>query len=283
MTFGVSRGSLYNWISRYAENRLQPNKCGPKIKITKSIQQYICNYVLRRTIFKYQLLQKQINKKYSITISKSTIYNVLKTNKVSYKRIKSKPVYKTFTKHMNDKRQFRSKVLPINENDIISIDECHFDNTLIPIYGWNHKGKEIIKNNYVRVRERYTLICAISTSSIVHYEIIKGSANGEIFTSFMKTLTNKLRKPMNILLDNARIHHYNKVKTLIASTNHKLLFNAAYSPEYNPIEHLFSQLKSKIRIQNLNGIKLKSSLIKSLSNVKSEHLHNYFIKSLPKK
>ena len=44
-------------------------------------------------------------------------------------------------------------------------------------------------------------------------------------------------------LDNASIH--NKIKSFVKETNHQVLFNAAWSPELNPIEQLFHVWKSR--------------------------------------
>ena len=43
-------------------------------------------------------------------------------------------------------------------------------------------------------------------------------------------------KNKTLLLDNARIYHYNKVKQFAIENNITLLFNSPYSPIFNPIE-----------------------------------------------
>ena len=45
------------------------------------------------------------------------------------------------------------------------------------------------------------------------------------------------------LMDNARIHHNKELKSKV----NNILYNIPYSPETNPIEMLFSELKSKLR------------------------------------
>jgi transposase len=50
-----------------------------------------------------------------------------------------------------------------------------------------------------------------------------------------------------LLIDNATWHKTIKVKEFCENNNITLLFLPPYSPEYNPIERVWSFLKSKVR------------------------------------
>jgi len=53
--------------------------------------------------------------------------------------------------------------------------------------------------------------------------------------------------PLAFIIDNAPWHKTLKVKEFCANNNITLLFLPPYSPEYNPIERVWSFLKSKVR------------------------------------
>lgn len=53
--------------------------------------------------------------------------------------------------------------------------------------------------------------------------------------------------PLAFLMDNATWHKTAKVKEFCKNNNITLLFLPPYSPEYNPIERVWSFLKSKVR------------------------------------
>ena len=57
-----------------------------------------------------------------------------------------------------------------------------------------------------------------------------------------------------IFMDNLRVHHTLDVKDLCAEYDIPLIFNLAYSPEYNPIETYFSLLKNLFKRAKLNCI-----------------------------
>ena len=55
-------------------------------------------------------------------------------------------------------------------------------------------------------------------------------------------------------MDNLRVHHTLDVKDLCKEYGIPLIFNLAYSPEYNPIETYFSLLKNLFKRAKLNCI-----------------------------
>ena len=66
---------------------------------------------------------------------------------------------------------------------------------------------------------------------------------------------------MYLLMDNARIHHSRIVLDYIDTTNHQIIYNVPYCPEYNPIELVFSKFKSIIRKKIINN---NTNLIKNI-------------------
>ena len=50
-----------------------------------------------------------------------------------------------------------------------------------------------------------------------------------------------------VVLDNSTIHLGEEIKAAIEAVGAKLIFLSPYSPEFNPIENLWSKLKSILR------------------------------------
>ena len=48
-------------------------------------------------------------------------------------------------------------------------------------------------------------------------------------------------------MDNVSFHKSKRIKDLIEGSNNKILFIPPYSPDFNPIEEVFSELKSFIK------------------------------------
>ena len=246
--FKISRSTLYCWIHK------RIRKCKPKTnKINNTIVQHIIKHTLQNNKLNRSQLIKNIKLKFNYSISESSLYRILKLNKITWKKCKRRLIYKNALEHKKQVMQFKNNIKKISPKNIISIDETSIDNCRIANYGWNYSGKEVVRKKYIKKRVRYTLICGISMKGIDHAKLIIGSAKSEDFNEFIKELT-KTKDNMHLLMDNAAIHH-NKKLTGSIQNNNKVIYNAPYCPEYNPIEMLFSKIKRHIETTKSEPIK----------------------------
>ena len=74
------------------------------------------------------------------------------------------------------------------------------------------------------------------------------TVNKERFTSWLKThLVPHLQIGKIVVMDNAPWHKGQDIRDIIEKTGAKLIFLPPYSPDLNPIEHAWANLKAKIR------------------------------------
>ena len=71
------------------------------------------------------------------------------------------------------------------------------------------------------------------------------SINVDKFILFLRELraTKSQTKRIYIFLDNLRVHYSKRVGEYCEQNNIQLIFNAAYSSEYNPVERLWALAK----------------------------------------
>ena len=137
--------------------------------------------------------------------------------------------------------------------------------------GWSQRGAPAHKyalfdDDIAGNKHRYTLIGAVDINGFVQggcdvvfrrvnkNNTATGTVDQERFLAYLEHvllphLGNYARgEPRSVVvMDNARIHKHPRVLQLIASVGAKLIWNAAYSPELNPIEACFHQYKSILR------------------------------------
>jgi transposase len=78
--------------------------------------------------------------------------------------------------------------------------------------------------------------------------IHEGSVDTLAFLTYIEQVLLPTLEPGQIvIMDNFTIHHNAQVKTLIERKGCQLLYLPTYSPDFNPIEHLFAKLKAFIR------------------------------------
>ncbi len=284
LLFSVSKSSVYNWIKLYNSNELTIKKeyIKPTSKFCNlEIRNIIFEYVTLNPNFIYSLLINIIKDKTTIEIKKSTLYNILKDLKFSKKVSKFKKVYGSIDKLDIKKNILKKQIKNIPNNKIISIDEISFDTNIIHKHGWSLVNTPVIKTIGATYK-RLTMICAITNKQILHYKIINNSAHADTFLDFLKSIPNTKNK--YLFLDNACIHHSKIVAEFVKINKINLLFNVPYSPEFNPIEIMFSKLKKLVRdCTNNNKINsLTTNIINCLKNITSNNLNNFFKHAISK-
>ena len=93
-----------------------------------------------------------------------------------------------------------------------------------------------------------TLICALSLAGPQAALVLDGALDGVTFEWYVKhILCPTLQKGQVVVLDNLSSHHRASVRTLIEAQGCEVLFTSPYSPDFNPIELMFSKLKALVR------------------------------------
>lgn len=99
--------------------------------------------------------------------------------------------------------------------------------------------------------KRHQVLPAYTQNGVIHTRIIQGSTDGEVFEDFIKELLplcGRWPEPNSVhVMDNASFHQSASIKELCDEAGVILHFLSPYSPDLNPIEELFSQLKAFIR------------------------------------
>ena len=127
------------------------------------------------------------------------------------------------------------------------------------------------------------MLSSISNKKFIHNKIIKNSCNGVIFLEYIKEIIKKLSKDKHwyIILDNARIHHCKIIKKYINNINNvSFIYNVPYSPESNPIEHVFNDFKRILKNTTYNNTNIVTKINKCIKLIKTKNFINYFINSL---
>jgi transposase len=93
-----------------------------------------------------------------------------------------------------------------------------------------------------------TMIGAISIGQVEAAMYGEWSANGEIFLNFLeRLLCPNLHSGHAVIMDNVKFHQVKGVKELIESKGARLIYLPPYSPELNPIEEMWSKIKTILR------------------------------------
>lgn len=274
----ASKSSIHRWFKD--KHLIVKNRKRKADKIFSKCVSFIKEKIIKNPLVRAKEIRCNIQELFSITVSLTSIYKILRKLGFTYKKI----TIQRFNNNINtitEKRiEFIKEITKYNLDDIISIDESYFNLNDIPTYGWSYKGTKCIVNKKIK-RNKRSLLLAISNKKIIKFQIYSKNINSKIYKEFLEDidLENKI-----LLCDNVSFH---KTKSVIDFINKKgkVLFTPGYSPEFNPIEFVFSEVKRSIRYENYNNMNninfiLNDRIEAELNLITMEKLSNYFNKSL---
>lgn len=143
---------------------------------------------------------------------------------------------------------FRRELEKLAGRAVFYLDECGVEHRLHQEYGRAPRGERLYAEVAGSRRRRTSIIAVAQNAKLVAPFVFEGSCNTEVVdTYFEKVLLPTLPKGSVIVLDNASFHQSPSTQKLVANTGCELLFLPTYSPDLNPIEHLWAKLKATLR------------------------------------
>ena len=139
---------------------------------------------------------------------------------------------------------------------IIFVDEVAFTKKTIQKRDYSNKYDNLKLNEFEVNTNYYTAVASITmTGTVQHVLINQGAINGKAYGRFLRQLRLKNGTVKIVIFqDNLNIHKTQDNKRLYEELNIEVIWNVPYSPEYNPIENVFSVVKAYYKKKRLNLI-----------------------------
>ena len=139
---------------------------------------------------------------------------------------------------------------------IIYINEINFTKRSLKLREWATKNSNLTVNQEeVYVGYRSVIAAMTEEKGIGLVWIYDQACKGEDFRDYLKKLRTKYgQKPVSLFMDNLSIHKKPCVKEWWPKLNMQPIWNVSYSPEFSPIEAVFSKVKREFNSQRLNNL-----------------------------
>ena len=151
--------------------------------------------------------------------------------------------------------QFVSDMSLYEQEMLIFIDETGSDKRdSLRKYGYSLRGRPAKSHKIISRGKHVSAIVMMSMNGILDVNIVHGSVNGDVFCDFVEKFLVPHLLPYNghnphsvIILDNCSIHYCQEAIQMTQAVRALVHFLPPYSPDYNPIEEAFSELKSSMK------------------------------------
>lgn len=150
---------------------------------------------------------------------------------------------------------FMAEISAYNPDMFIWVDETGSDRRKsIRQYGYALRGMRPICHHLRVGGKRISAIPVLTTRGIENVFTTTGCVNGETFETFVSECILPIILPFNgnnprsiLIMDNASIHHCERIDEIITSVGAKILFLPPYSPDLMPLEEVFSKVKAVLK------------------------------------
>jgi len=145
------------------------------------------------------------------------------------------------------RREFRREVEPIAPGRLVFVDETGVTTAMTPAYGRAPRG-ERVEASAPASWESVTVIAAMGLDGVRAPLAFPGSVNAATFEAYVEqVLVPALRPGDVVVFDNLSSHLGPAVFEAIERAGARVLPLPPYSPDYTPIEEMFSKFKGFLR------------------------------------
>jgi len=150
-----------------------------------------------------------------------------------------------------EKRSKYQKIIKdIPSESLVYVDESGIDMTICKDRGWGKKNEKLIGKKSGKYYERTNIIVGYVNKKTIAPMVFNGSCNADLFNDWVEHFLIKELKPGQfVVMDNAAFHKSQLTRELIESVKCKVIFLPPYSPDLNPIEKFWANMKRWIRQQ----------------------------------
>lgn len=149
------------------------------------------------------------------------------------------------------------------------------------LYGWSPKGERVVASVPHGHWKTTTFVAAFRLDGLFAPMVVDGAINGALFAKYVRQeLAPHLRSGDILVLDNLATHKVKAAAEAVEECGARMLFLPPYSPDFNPIEQVFSKIKNELRRRELRTIEaLEDAFGESLDWFSHSQRQNYFANS----
>jgi transposase len=219
----------------------------------------------------------ELRRRGGFTCSPTTIWRALRRHGLT-RKVKSMHADERDRPDVKRKRRrFRWKVRRIEPGRLQFVDESGANTAMARAYAWAPRG-ERATGSAPGKWDSFTVIAALGLGGAHAPLVIPGSLDAAAFETYVTdVLVPELRPGDVVIWDRVPTHHCRAAAAAVRRAGAKLMFLSPYSPDYTPIEKLWSKVKLYLRrVGARSKDSLYSALAEALESVTPQDIVGWF-------
>ena len=262
----IGKSTLCRWLQKEG---IHIRKRIKKTKI-EEICQFVNGAISNNPFITSYDISLMVQRELNISVSPTTCWRTLQHCGFSRKRSRMQ-----ISKHDTNAniQIFKDKYL--QSKNMISIDETFFYLHDKPKYGYTKRGIQLRTTvGETHRTKKIAIYMAVSDSKIIGFKMAYKHGNSLDYLDFIKSLNCSNN---TLLMDNVAFHKSLALREYVESMNCNIVFTPPYSPQFNPIEMVFSKMKTIYRKLNYrNASLMEENIVQSINSITTGNLQAYF-------
>jgi transposase len=257
---GLHRKTVYGWLAKFREGGRDALKAKPVAGRPAKLsgRQIARLYALvvgqdpRQMSFEFalwtrELVRQVIRREFSVALSVVSVGRLLRTMGLSPQR----PLHRAYQQNPEAVQRWKDEEFPAiravakaQGATIYFADEAGIRSDYHSGTTWAPVGKTPVVRN-TGARYSVNMISAVSAQGALRFTVHEGTVNATVFINFCKRLLHDSDGPVYLVVDGHPSHRAKITTKFVASTDGrlKLFFLPGYSPELNPDEWVWKNVK----------------------------------------
>jgi len=264
--FGVSTRAVFKWLAVFAERGqnglLAKDGAGRPPKVGPEQMQWIASTVRNHTpnqlrfefgLWTLRLIGQLIERQFGMKLSLPTLGKIMAQLGFTAQR----PLYRAYQQDATLVERWMTDALPAlrarakaKGAKILFADEASMRSDYHAGTTWAPRGcTPIVPAD--GFRSSVNMISAISSGGELHFMLVDGRSNAEVFKHFLEQIMLGEDRPIILVVDGHPIHKARRVMDYVESTHGQLElhFLPPYSPQLNPDEQVWKNVKERVAKQ----------------------------------
>lgn len=246
--FGVSVATVGRILRQYRQTGSACPATRKRVLKPKVDPDWLRNYLMANPNSRLKDCRTAYEQATNIRVSMSTMCKMVKLIGYSHKKKEIRAAEQDSERVKQLRAEFEQGQQSLDGSRLVFIDESGMRLEETSRYAYAPRGKKAYGKEPHSTRKWIAMIGAIALDGIRSFVNIEAATTSEVFRAFVtQHLVPSLHKGDCVIMDNLSAHKDRASIAAIESVGAKVLFLPPYSPDLNPIEKMWSKIKTIVR------------------------------------